>query len=129
MGFRAIRPDELGWVEREPEGDGPARYVARLSDTVGWEHSRGSMWRYPAGAKGRRHKDLIQEETFVVLNGQLTMYLGDPPERVDVPAGGLVHVESGTVLQLVNQGDEDVLLFAYGAPPEQGGAEFFDSAV
>jgi quercetin dioxygenase-like cupin family protein len=129
VGFRVVRPNELEWVEREPEGDGPSRHVARLSDVVGWEHSRGSMWRYPAGAKGRRHKDTIQEETFVVLTGHLTMYLGDPPERVNVPAGGLVHVESGTVLQLVNHGDEDVLLFAYGAPPEQGGAEFFDSAV
>ena len=42
------------------------------------------MWRYPEGAKGRRHRDLIQEETFVVLEGTLTMYLGDPPERIDV---------------------------------------------
>jgi mannose-6-phosphate isomerase-like protein (cupin superfamily) len=129
VGFRVVRPDELEWVEREPEGDGPSRHVARLSDVVGWKHSRGSMWRYPAGAKGRRHKDTIQEETFVVLNGQLSMYLGDPAERVDVPASGLVHVESGTVLQLVNHGDEEVVLYAYGAPPETGGAEFFDSAV
>ena len=36
---------------------------------------------------------------FVVLSGTL-MNLGDPPERVDVPTGGVVHVESGTVLQL-----------------------------
>ena len=57
------------------------------------------------------------------------MYLGDPPERVDVPKGGLVQVESGTPLQLVNHGDAEVLLFAYGAPPEAGGAEFLDSAV
>ena len=37
--------------------------------------------------------------------------------------------ESGTVLQSANHGDEDVLVYAYGAPPEQGGAEFLDSAV
>jgi mannose-6-phosphate isomerase-like protein (cupin superfamily) len=87
------------------------------------------MWRYPPGSKGRRHRDTIQEETFVVLSGTLTMYLGDPPERVDVPTGGLVHVESGTVLQSANHGDEVVVMYAYGAPPETGGAEFFDSAV
>jgi quercetin dioxygenase-like cupin family protein len=87
------------------------------------------MWRYPPGAKGRRHRDTIQEETFVVLEGTLTMYLGDPPERVDVPKGGVVHVESGTVLQLVNHADAEVVLFAYGAPPETGGAEFLDSAA
>jgi len=99
VGFRVIRPEELEWVEREPEPGGVARYVAGLSDVLGFEHTRGSIWRYPPGAKGRRHLDTIQEETFVVLSGKLTMYLGDPPERVEVPAGGVVHVESGIVLQ------------------------------
>ena len=129
MGFRAVRPEDFDWIEREPEPGGVPRYVARLSDVLGFMHTRGSMWRYPPGAKGRRHRDTIQEETFVVLEGTLTMYLGDPPEQVDVPKGGVVHVESGTVLQSVNHGEEDVLLYAYGAPPEGGGAEFLDSAV
>ena len=57
------------------------------------------MWRYPPGSKGRRHRDTIQEETFVVLSGTL-MNLGDPRSASDVPTGGVVHVESGTVLQL-----------------------------
>ena len=129
MGYRVVRFDELDWTEREPEPGGVPRYVARLSDVLGFEHTRSGLWRFPPGAKGRRHRDTIQEETFVVLDGTLTMYLGDPPERVDVPKGGVVHVESGTVLQSVNHGDEDVLVYAYGAPPEQGGAEFLDSAV
>jgi len=129
VGFRVIRPDELEWIEREPEAGGVPRHVARLSDVLGFAHTRGSMWRYPPGAKGRRHRDTIQEETFVVLSGMLTMYLGDPPERVDVSRGGVVHVESGTPLQSVNHGDEEVVMYAYGAPPETGGAEFFDSAV
>ena len=129
MAFRVSRLDELEWIEREPEPGGVPRHVARLTDVLELEHTRGSLWRYPPGAKGRRHRDLIQEETFVVLDRTLTMYLGDPPERVDVPKGGVVRVESGTVLQSVNHGDEEVLLYAYGAPPESGGAEFFDSAV
>ena len=129
MAYRVIRPDELEWIERPPEGDGPPRYVARLSEPVGFEHTRGNMWRYPSGAKGRRHRDLTQEETFVVVSGTLTMYLGDPPERIDVPAGGLVHVEAGTVLQSANDGDEELRMYVYGAPAEQGDVEFFDSAV
>jgi mannose-6-phosphate isomerase-like protein (cupin superfamily) len=129
VGFRVIRADELDWVEREPEGDGPPRHVARLSDVAEFKHTRGSMWRYPPGSKGRRHRDMIQEETFVVLSGTLTMYLGDPPERVEVPTGGVVHVESGTALQSANHGVEEVVMYAYGAPPETGGAEFLDSAV
>jgi len=129
MAYHVVRPDELEWIERDPEGEGPARYVARLSDGVGWEHTRGNLWRYPPGARGRRHRDTIQEETFVVVDGTLTIYLGEPPERFDVPKGGLARVGTGTPLQLVNHGDDDVLLFAYGAPAETGGAEFLDSAV
>ena len=129
MGFRVVRFDELEWVEREPEAGGAPRHVARLSDVLAFANTRANMWRYEPGAKGRRHRDTIQEETFVVLEGTLTMYLGDPPERVDVPKGGVVHVDSGTVLQLANHGEGDVVMYAYGAPPETGGAEFFDSAA
>ena len=129
MAFRVVIPDELEWVEREPEPGGSARYVARLSEELGFQHTRGNLWRYPAGARGRRHRDTIQEETFVVVAGMLTVYLGEPPEQVEVPQGGVVHVEAGTELQLANRGDEEVLLWAYGAPPEAGGAEFLDSAV
>jgi quercetin dioxygenase-like cupin family protein len=129
VAFRVTRPDEVDWIEREPEPGGSARYVARLSEELGFQHTRGNLWRYPAGARGRRHRDTIQEETFVVVAGMLTVYLGEPPEQVEVPQGGVVHVEAGTELQLANHGDEEVLLWAYGAPPEAGGAEFLDSAV
>jgi mannose-6-phosphate isomerase-like protein (cupin superfamily) len=63
---------------------------------------------------------------FVVLDGTLTVDLGDPPERHEVPRGGVVVVERGTHLQLRNAGDEELVLFIYGAPPERGQAEFFD---
>src|SRR3954451_13498248 len=129
MAFRVARPDELEWIERDPVADGTARYVGRLSEGLGFEHLRGNLGRYPPGSKGRGHSDNVQEETFVVVDGTLTMYLGDPPEQVEVPQGGVVHVEAGTVLQLANHGDVEVLLYAYGAPPEAGGAEFFDSVA
>src|ERR687884_137717 len=129
MGYRVVRPDELEWITRPHEPGEPARHVAELSEQLGFAHTRGNVWRYEAGAVGRRHRHEEQEETFVVLAGTLSMYLGDPPERVDVPKGGVVHVESGTVLQSANYGDEDALVYAYGAPPESGGAEFFGSAA
>ena len=65
----------------------------------------------------------------MVVAGTLTVYLGEPPEQVEVSQGGVVHVEAGTELQLANRGDEEVLLWAYGAPPEAGGAEFLESAL
>ena len=54
------------------------------------------------------------------------MQLGDPPERVDVNAPGLVAVEPGTPLLVRNEGDDDLVLYIYGAPAEQGGADFLD---
>ena len=129
MGYAVIVPDQLDWEQRPAEPDEPKRYVAALTDVAGFEHTRANIWRYEPGSKGRRHKDMLQEETFVVLSGTLTMYLGDPPERHEAPAGGLVHVRTGTMLQIVNEGDEDLVLYAYGAPPERGHAEFADSAV
>jgi mannose-6-phosphate isomerase-like protein (cupin superfamily) len=57
------------------------------------------------------------------------MYLGDPPERRDVPAGGLIHVEPGTPLQTVNHGGDDLVVYAYGTPPEHEHAEILDPAV
>ena len=126
MGFRAIRPDQLEWMTRPHDPAEPARHVAELSDLAGFARTRANIWRYEPGAKGRRHRHKQQEETFVVLAGALTMYLGDPPERVDVPTGGLIHVKPGTALQTVNQGDEDLVLYAYGTPPESEHAEILD---
>jgi uncharacterized cupin superfamily protein len=127
MAFRVIRPDELEWITRPHEPDEPARHVAELSDLAGFTHTRANIWRYEPGAKGRRHRHKTQEETFVVLSGTLSMYVGDPPERQDIPAGGLIHVEAGMPLQAVNRGDEDLVLYAYGTPPETERAEILDS--
>ena len=127
MGFRVIRPDELEWITRPHESGEPARHVAELSDLAGFARTRANIWRYEPGAKGRRHRHKTQEETFVVLSGKLSMYVGDPPERQDVPAGGVIHIEAGTPLQTVNHGDEDLVLYAYGTPPESERAEILDS--
>ena len=130
MGYKVIRPTELEWETRPAEpGSEAERHVAGLSDVAGFQHTRANLWRYEPGAKGRRHKDMLQEETFVVVRGTLTMYLGEPPERHEVPEHGLVRVEPGTPLQIVNEGDEELVIYAYGAPPERGHAEFLDSAV
>jgi mannose-6-phosphate isomerase-like protein (cupin superfamily) len=129
MGYTVIRPDELEWETRPSEPGEPERHRAALSEPVGFEHTRANLWRYEPGAKGRRHKDMRQEETFVVLRGTLTMYLDEPPVRHEVPEQGLVHVESGTPLQIVNEGEEELMLYASGAPPEHGHAQFLDSAV
>ena len=120
MPFAAVAPDQLEWITRPHEPGEPARHVAELQELVGFEHTRANLWRYEPGARGRRHVHAEQEETFVVLAGGLTMHLGEPPERHVVPTGGVVHVRAGTPLQTVNEGDDDLLVYAYGSPPDEG---------
>lgn len=129
MSFRAVRPDDFEWITRPHEPGEPARHVAELSERLGVAHVRGNVWRYEPGAKGRRHRHPIQEETFVVLSGELSMYLGEPPERVDIPAGGVVNVPAGTPLQTVNHASVDLVVYAYGYPPEETNAELLEPAV
>ena len=129
MAFRVIRFSGLEWLTRPHEPGEPARHVAELSDQAGFAHTRANVWRYEPGAQGRRHRHPHQEETFVVLSGTLTMYLGEPPERHDVSLGGLIHVEPGTPLQTVNHGEDDLLVYVYGTPPEDERAELLESAV
>jgi mannose-6-phosphate isomerase-like protein (cupin superfamily) len=131
MGYRVVHARDLHWEERTPpEGrdDDPARLAADLTAAAQLGRSRARLWRYPAGSRGRRHADKAQEEVFVVLAGTLTMHLGEPPERVELTPHGVVVVEPGTPLQLRNDGGDDVVVFIYGAPPEQAGADFFPDA-
>jgi mannose-6-phosphate isomerase-like protein (cupin superfamily) len=129
LGFRVVRPDQLEEITRPHEPEEPARHVTELSELAGFAHTRANVWRYEPGAVGRRHRHVHQEETFVVLEGTLSMYLGEPPERHDVPAGALVHVEPGTPLQAANHGEVELVVYAYGTPPENEHAELLDPAV
>ncbi len=128
MPFRIFQPTDLKWETRPHDPGEPARHTAQLNEAVDADHVPSNMWRYEPGARGRRHRHAEQEETFVVLSGTLTMYLGEPPERVDVSAGGVVTVTAGTELQSANHGTADVLVYAYGYPPDQG-AEVIYSAI
>lgn len=127
MGYHVADASTIEWEERPPavEGQKP-RHVADVTAAAELKHSRGRVWRYPPHTRGRRHADKAQEEVFVVISGTLTMLLGDPPERVDVGPESVVAVEPMTPLQVRNERDNELVLFVYGAPPEQAGADFFD---
>jgi quercetin dioxygenase-like cupin family protein len=129
VAYRAVRPDELEWETRPTEPGEPERRTAQLTERAGLRNARANLWRYEPGAKGRRHRHPTQDETFVVVRGSLTMYIGEPPERVEAPQGGLIHVEAGTPLQIRNEGGEELLLYIHGWPPETENAEILDSAV
>jgi mannose-6-phosphate isomerase-like protein (cupin superfamily) len=127
VGYHVADASKLEWDERPPGVEGlKPRLAGDVTTAAALQHSRGRIWRYPAGTRGRRHADKAQEEVFVVISGKLTMLLGDPHERIDVGPQSVVAVEPDTPLQVRNESDEELVLYIYGAPPEQGGADFFD---
>jgi mannose-6-phosphate isomerase-like protein (cupin superfamily) len=120
MGYHAISGNDLEYEDRG------GRQSADVTTAAGLTRSRARIWRYPPGTNGRRHKNFEQEEVFVVLSGTLTMLLGEPPERVEVEAPGVVSVETDTPLQIFNAGDEELVLFIYGAPPATDQSEMLE---
>jgi mannose-6-phosphate isomerase-like protein (cupin superfamily) len=127
MGYHVADASKLEWGERDPTVEGhPKRTFAEITDAAELKGSRARVWRYPPGTRGRRHADNVQEEVFVVISGQMTMLLGDPYEQIDVGPQSVIAVEPNTPLQVRNEGDEELVVYIYGVPAEQGGADFFD---
>jgi mannose-6-phosphate isomerase-like protein (cupin superfamily) len=126
MSYHVARGDEHEYEERPFVEGQPPRLQTDVTTAAALQRSRARLWRYPPRTRGRRHADRAQEEVFVVVSGTLTMLLGDPPERFDLPPLSVVAVEPGTPLQARNEADEELVLFIYGAPPEQEGAEMLD---
>jgi quercetin dioxygenase-like cupin family protein len=126
VGFHVVRPEDVEWEEYTSY---PGRHRAALTDGAGLRHTRANLIRQEAGAIGPRHIERVQDETFVPLRGTLTMYLGDPPVRHEIPVGAVAHVEAGTAQQMANETADEILVFVCGAPPERAGADVIDSAV
>ena len=116
MGYSVFRPDEREFAP-PPRGD---QRRGRLSLSEALHATRANVWRLPPGTRNARHVEHAQEEMFVVLEGTATLLLGDPPERVELPRGAIAVVETETVLQLRNESDDEIVVLAVGAPPEQG---------
>jgi len=120
VGYKIFRFDELEWDA--PSGGDLSRGIVRLSDAM--RQMRANVWRLPPGSRGRRHAERVQEETFVTLEGDATMLLGDPPQRVALPRGSVAVVEPGTPLQVRNEGDGYAVVLIVGAPPVTGEADY-----
>jgi quercetin dioxygenase-like cupin family protein len=126
MSYDVVRAAEAAWEEREPMFGPSPRSQASVTDGARLTQSRARLWRYPAGTRGRRHQDPDQEEVFVPLRGTLTVLLEDPPQRVDLNPGDVLAVHQATPMQIRNETEDEVLFFAYGAPPVSGNASFLD---
>jgi uncharacterized cupin superfamily protein len=124
VGYTVFRAGEIAFGP--PSGGNLDRRIARLSDAM--TNMRASIWRYPPGARGRRHAEGVQEELFVALDGTPTLLLGEPPEPVELPVGSMAVVQPRTAIQVLNQSDAEATLLIVGAPPEVGQSEYLPDA-
>jgi mannose-6-phosphate isomerase-like protein (cupin superfamily) len=127
-GFTVLRPGDAGYEWKPPSWrpEEPVRRIVELPLHATMRHSRAHLWRYPAGAQGRFHKPLVQEEVFLVVDGTMTIELGEAREEFELPPRSMVVVEPGTPLKLSNRSGEEATLFIYGAPTD-GAAELLES--
>lgn len=116
MGYAVVRPEDQVFDTPSWNPDEPTRRLVELTRLAGFSHSQANLWCYPPAAAGRRHSEPVQEEVFCVLEGTLTMFLGDPPERFELAPRTVVVVEPGTPIQIRNTSASEVIFFAYGAP-------------
>ena len=124
MGYTVFRREELEFGT--PSAGDQRRGIVRLSESM--SQMRANLWRLPAGSRGRRHAERVQEEVFVVVEGTATLALGEPPERVELAQGSIAVVEPGTALQVLNESSEDTTVLIVGAPPVTGEADYLPDA-
>jgi uncharacterized cupin superfamily protein len=124
VGYSIFRSDEREWST--PSAGDQTRGIVRLSDAM--TQMRANLWRLPPGARGRRHAERVQEETFIVLDGTATLALGDPAERVELPNGSIVVVSPGTAIQVLNSSNADTTVLIVGSPPVADEAEYLPDA-
>lgn len=124
MGYTVLTPDKQSFASPSWRPD-DERQIVEIPRVATLEHSRSHLWRYPPGAQGRRHYQTVQEEVFLVVEGEIVMTLGDEREEHTLPAHSIVVLEPRTPIHIRNDTGREALFFAYGAPADRG-AEILD---
>jgi uncharacterized cupin superfamily protein len=84
----------------------------RLRQELGVSTFGLNLIRLQPGQRGRIHRHERQEEAYLVLDGTLTLLVGDEPR--ELRRGDLARVAPDLRRQLVNRGGEPLLLLAIG---------------
>ncbi|MGI9658852.1 MAG: cupin domain-containing protein [Gaiellaceae bacterium] len=124
MGYTVLTPDVQSFAPPSWRPD-DERQIVEIPLVANLEHSRAHLWRYPAGARGRRHFQTVQEEVFVVVAGEIVMTLGEEQQDHTLPERSIVVLEPRTPILIRNDTKQEALFFAYGAPADRG-AEILD---
>lgn len=82
------------------------------------EKMNARLWFFEPGEKVSLHYHDVQEELYYVVSGTGQILVGEDPERVEIPEGGMIKPAPETPRQLRNDTDETVVWLIVGAPPE-----------
>ena len=126
-GWTALTPDEQTWAAPSWRPEEQVRKLVELPLQTQLAHTRGHIWKYPAGAQGRKHLHREQEEVFVVLDGTLTMTLGDEEQVVELPPRSVVVLSPNTKAHVQNLSAAEAIVFVYGSPPVLGDGVILES--
>lgn len=105
---------DLSVAPTEPSGKSGTPTVY-LTDRLGLTETRATLRRLEPGASMPYHHENTQEELYLLVEGEGSMYVDG--ERLDATPGTLVRVSPETPRQLFNDADIECAWLVVGAPP------------
>ena len=111
------RVNEADVDEMEVPVEGNDALVTPVGYVMDVEELRPNVWRYEAGQTTSLHRHTDQEELFYVIEGSLTLEIGEDPDDLET-----VSLEEGDVLAVSHDpwrrlvATEDAKVLAVGAP-------------
>jgi uncharacterized cupin superfamily protein len=115
MAYETASADEIDSVV-------PAEYGGMwfFREPLGCENLGMTLLELEPGSKGKPHDHAEdgQEEVYLVVDGELTVLIGDeddPESELSLSSGEAIRIDGETRRQLVNEGDERVRVAIAGA--------------
>jgi uncharacterized cupin superfamily protein len=112
MAYRVLRAADAFW---RPSNQMKVENTD-LGKQLGAKKLGSRLWRVAPGQASTKHRHLLTEELYVLLEGEGRMRLGEEVLAL-TPLDALL-VEPETVRQLFNDTEADQLWLVFGAPPE-----------
>jgi uncharacterized cupin superfamily protein len=112
MAYRVLRAADAFW---RPSNQMKVENTD-LGKQLGAERLGSRLWRLAPGQASTKHRHLLTEELYVLLEGEGRVRLGEEVLTM-APLDALL-VEPETVRQLFNDTGGDQLWLVFGAPPE-----------
>ena len=112
MGYRSLAAGEAHWRQSNQMGV----QNTDLAKQLGAEHIGARLWRLAPGQASTRHRHILTEELYVLLEGTGRIRVED--ELLTLAPLDSLLVGPDTVRQPFNDTGEDALWLVVGAPPE-----------